>query len=83
MSNQTGKLLKWVAPLRVSLTPVEKTLLSQTFAFFNSNDDCWDHSTGDGCGHDVVGPRTVAEMATVESARPPAAAPPIVVPRAW
>jgi pimeloyl-ACP methyl ester carboxylesterase len=63
--------------------PVKEAFWSQTLAFLNSSGDCWDQSNGDGCGDEVVGPQTIEELATVESASAPAVAAPMVVPFAW
>jgi pimeloyl-ACP methyl ester carboxylesterase len=62
--------------------PVKETFWNQTFAFLNSNGDCWDHSYGDGCGDEVVGPQPVQALATVESAAAPVTTPGRV-PYAW
>ena len=54
--------------------PVKETFWNNTFAFLNSNGDCWDHSYGDGCGEEVIGAQPVQEVATVESAPTPTTA---------
>jgi pimeloyl-ACP methyl ester carboxylesterase len=51
---------------------VKETFWRESLAFLNGEGDCWDHSGGDPCGDEVVGPAPVRELATSDLSDGPA-----------